>query len=591
MSYLRLVRSNIQQLSETVASVLNVEVAVADKNLTRIAGTGKFYDKLDKNCSEDSLFAKVIKSNDPIINLDRLENCEGCSNKENCTEFANMSHPIRKDGKAIGVVSFASFDREQTQLIRLKKQEYFNMLKETSMIIEQEIKNIEIANKLEKDVADVNEIINCLNKGIIIVNCNKDILHVNSKAVELMDIDLQKDSIIGKNISDFINGIDYKETNEDEVGVWKIKEENYRVIYNINKLAIRDNEFSVMISFDFMKDIINLANTYKGKDNIKFENIIGESDAILKSINKSKKAARTDSTILITGESGTGKELFARSIHNESNRSKGPFVAINCGSIPESLIESELFGYEKGSFTGANVSGKIGKIELAHNGTLFLDEIGDLPLHLQTRLLRVLQERQIERIGATKPIDVNIRIISATNKDLLKKVKNKEFRLDLYYRLNVIPIELPPLKDRDKDVLICSDFIIKKMCKEMNIESKKLSEDVKRLFLEYPWKGNIRELENVIEHGICFSDSKYIDKEHLPDYFIHNKLENIIGENSYKDCLDINKLDGSLDDMLSKFEKDLLDKMIKEYGDTTEGKKIVAEKLKISLPTLYRKLK
>ncbi|MDR7869235.1 MAG: sigma 54-interacting transcriptional regulator [Tissierellaceae bacterium] len=582
MSYLRLIKNKMQNLAETMASVMNVEVAIADKNLTRIVGTGNFYTKLDESCAEDSLFAKVVNSGIPIVNLTRDEHCDDCSNKDVCPEFANMSYPIKSEDEVVGVISFASFDTEQAGIMRFRRNEYFNMLKETAGIVEQELVNIKITNKLIKDVAEVNEIINCLNKGIIILNSDNRIIHINSKALESLDISISTQKVINRDIHEFIQDIKLYDTgNNDLVDLWKINGKETRVMYSINKILLRNNEFSLMISFDNMKDIINIAKTYEKKDKIYFSNIIGNSKAILEAINRSKIAAATDSTILIQGASGTGKELFARSIHNEGLRKDGPFVALNCASIPETLIESELFGYEKGAFTGANTAGKKGKIELAHNGTLFLDEIGDLPLYMQTKLLRVLQERTIDKIGGLEPIDVNIRVISATNKNLKKLVEEGKFRLDLYYRLNIIPINLPELKDREDDVFLCTEYILKNLCFSMNIESKELSEEVKYAFKNYPWLGNIRELENVLEHGLCFSKGRYIELKDLPEYFMDNYRDEGLSHTAY---------DGSLEEMKLEFEKSVIRDMLNKYGNTVDGKKRVAEELNIGLTTLYRKI-
>ena len=587
MSYLRLIKYKMQNLAEVVASVLNVEVAIADRNLTRIVGTGDFYTKLDENCAEDSLFAKVIELGNPIINLTKDEHCMNCSNLKDCPEFANMSYPIRLNNSIIGVISFASFDDKQANTMRIKKDEYYNMLKETAGIVEQEIVNITITNKLKKDVAEVNEIINCINKGIIILNSNNEIIHINSKALQTLNINLSNQKIIERDINDFIKDIKLQDTgNSDIVDCWGINGKDTRVIYNINKMVIGDNEFSLMISFDIMKDIINIAKTYENKEKIYFSNIIGNSKPLLKAINKSKIAAVTDSTILIQGDSGTGKELFARSIHNESFRKDGPFIPINCASIPENLIESELFGYEKGAFTGANPSGKKGKIELANNGTLFLDEIGDLPLYLQTKLLRVLQERSIDKLGGEEPIDVNIRVISATNKNLKELVEKGEFRLDLYYRLNVIPINLPSLKEREEDVFLCSEYILKNLCNRMNKETKVLSVEVKEAFKKYQWPGNIRELENILEHGVCFSKDRYIRLEDLPEYFLEKDLDG----NNYKQNEDLINESKSLEELKLDFEKSIILELLNKYGNTVEGKKIVAKKLNIGLTTLYRKI-
>jgi transcriptional regulator with PAS, ATPase and Fis domain len=585
MSYLRLIQDKMQIWAETVSSAIDVDVSVADKNLTRIIGTGKFYDKIDESCSEDSLFAKVINSGEPNLNLVKGNHCINCSRAETCSEFANMSYPIKIDGEVIGVLSFASFDEEQAHMMILKKDEYFNMLSHNAEMIEKEIIGIKTTNKLKTHITEVNEIINRINKGIIILNSKSQIIHINSSALKTLGINISNQKIIEANINNFIKNIKLQDTgNKDIIGRWEISEKEVRVMYSISEITFRDNEVSLMISFDEMQNIINIAKTYENKNKVFFENIIGDSKLLLESINKSKIAATTDSTILIQGASGTGKELFAKSIHNESLRKDGPFIAINCGSIPENLIESELFGYEKGSFTGASSSGKKGKIELANNGTLFLDEIGDLPLYLQTRLLRVLQERSIDKVGGMEPIDVNIRVISATNKNLRELIQEGKFRLDLFYRLNIIPINLPCLKDREDDIFLCSEYILEKLCSKMNKKRKELSNDVKQQFKNYKWQGNIRELENILEHGVCFSKDEYIKLEDLPDYFFDDKILEL---DDGKLFINENK---TLEELKIEFEKSIISQLIHIHGDTVEGKKIVADKLNIGLTTLYRKM-
>lgn len=590
MSYLRLAQDKMQNLAETVASVLNIEVTIADQNLTRIVGTGDFYTKINQDCAEDSLFAKVIKNGQSIVNLNKNQYCMKCSKKHICPEYANMSYPIKSNKEVVGVISFTSLDPDQANIMKLREKEYFNMLKESSRIVEQELMNIKISNKFKKDVAKVDEIINSLNKGIVILDHNNKIIHINVKALQALKLSPSKDKIIERHINDFIKDIDLTDRgNEEVIDCWKINNKDVKVIYTINKIMMEDGKYSLMVSFDIMSDIINIAKTYEDKEDIFFKDIIGNSKPILEAINKAKIVAGTDSTILLKGASGTGKELFARSIHNESPRKEGPFIAINCGSIPENLIESELFGYEKGAFTGANRKGKKGKIELANNGTLFLDEIGDLPLYLQTRLLRVLQERTIDRLGGKDPIDVNIRVISATHRDLRELVEEGKFRLDLYYRLNVIPIRLPSLKDREDDIFLCSEYIIDKICSKMNIRKKILSNKLRDLFKKHVWPGNIRELENVLEHGICFSTNQYIELKDLPDYFIE---ENLKGEKNIfsRDKLFSIEDNKSLEELKIDFERSVINQFIKEYGNTVEGKKIVAKKLNIGLTTLYRKI-
>ncbi len=227
-----------------------------------------------------------------------------------------------------------------------------------------------------------------------------------------------------------------------------------------------------------------------------------------------KKVAPSSSTVLILGESGTGKEVLARYIHHQSGR-RGEFIAINCAAIPEELLEAELFGYEKGAFTGATRP-KPGKFELASNGTLFLDEIGELPLKLQAKLLRALQEKVIDRLGGDRAIRVNTRIISATNQNLEELVRAGRFREDLYFRLNVIPIHIPPLRERKEDIPLLAEFLISKICKRENLPPKRLSSEVLEAFLAHSWPGNVRELENLLERMIILSEGEVLTLEDLP---------------------------------------------------------------------------
>jgi len=231
-------------------------------------------------------------------------------------------------------------------------------------------------------------------------------------------------------------------------------------------------------------------------------------------IETGRMVSKTNSTVLITGESGTGKELLAQAIHNGSSRSGGPFLAINCGAIPENLLEAELFGYEKGAFTGA-VGRKLGKFELADDGTLFLDEVGELPMSLQVKLLRVLQERMIERLGGAEPISIDVRVIAATNKRLEEEIREKRFREDLYYRLNVVPLQIPPLRARRGDVKTLAEHFLKKYTRQMQKKIDVFSERAVKLLQDYSWPGNIRELENAIERAVVLCTTDKIEFKHL----------------------------------------------------------------------------
>ena len=239
--------------------------------------------------------------------------------------------------------------------------------------------------------------------------------------------------------------------------------------------------------------------------------IIGETQSMLAAKKLARKAARTDSTLLITGESGTGKEVFAQAMHNRSVRRDGPFVKVNCPAIPENLLESELFGFVDGSFTGAMRGGKPGKFELAEGGTIFLDEIGDMSLPMQAKLLTVLQEKEVERIGGTKPIPLNLRIIAATNKDLHKMVREGRFREDLFYRLKVMEIHLPPLRERTEDIPLIVDYLVKKINQKIGSDIQGVTAESLKRMMNYHWPGNVRELENMIEQATNLSEESLID--------------------------------------------------------------------------------
>jgi two-component system, NtrC family, response regulator AtoC len=313
----------------------------------------------------------------------------------------------------------------------------------------------------------------------------------------------------------------------------------------------------------------------------RFDNIIGISQAMQQVFIRMEKVAATDSTILILGASGTGKELVAKAIHYNSPRGEHPFVAINCGAIPADLLESELFGHIKGSFTGA-VADKPGKFELANGGTLFLDEIGNMPLQLQMKLLRVLQEHEFERVGSGKKIRVNIRLISATNIDLQEQVKIGQFREDLYYRLNVIPIHLPPLRERRGDIALLSRYFLDKTCREMKRKPISISAAALQAMEKYPWPGNVRELENVIERTVALTDSSSISCEDLPSDI---SSQYSLGGNS---APEVSQQGIDLNQTMADIERQLIHQAL-ELGQGIKAR--AATLLNINRTTLVEKIK
>lgn len=278
------------------------------------------------------------------------------------------------------------------------------------------------------------------------------------------------------------------------------------------------DELKIIIAKAVEKHQLLSENVYLKKqlrDKFEFANIIGASPAMQQVFALMKRIVKTDSTVLVTGESGTGKEIVAKAIHFNGSRRDRPFIAVHCGAIPENLLESELFGYVRGAFTGANRD-KVGKFEAANGGTIFLDEIGTMPLQLQTKLLRVLQEQEVERVGSTRPIKIDVRIISATNLDLAEEVRKGTFREDLYYRLNVIPLGLPPLRERVEDILPLAKHFLAKYCKEMQRRRMTLATEAVEALEGYRWGGNVRELENVMERVVALTEADTITLHDLP---------------------------------------------------------------------------
>lgn len=353
---------------------------------------------------------------------------------------------------------------------------------------------------------------------------------------------------------------------------------NGKAVGAVGKVLFRDID-ELKYLYEKVSKIEKELNLYKNefkmvnKAKYNLDHIISHSKSIDKLKEFTKKIAQSNSNVLILGESGTGKELFAHAIHNNSKRANSPFIKVNCGAIPSELLESELFGYEEGSFTGAKKGGKIGKFKAADGGTIFLDEIGDLPMNMQVKLLRAIQDKEIEKIGSSHPEKIDVRIIAATNKDLEKMVEEDMFRLDLYYRLNVVNIKIPPLRERKEDINILSKFLIKKISRREGIRVDKISDDTLEYLKRYNWPGNVRELENILERAINFLDGETIIKpKHLP-----SKITGIMEDKQIK----------TLKSALEEVEKrTIIDSLMITNGNKT----LAAKELGISRTSLYEKV-
>ncbi|WP_432792168.1 sigma-54 dependent transcriptional regulator PrdR [Peptacetobacter hiranonis] len=446
--------------------------------------------------------------------------------------------------------------------------------------------------QLEEYGITLKYIIGHIKEGICAVNDEGIVILWNSFMEERYGI--KSDEIVGRPISDFLEDTICERVLRRRIGISGVystykKQDMYGLVhanpifFGGEFVGVVCTELDVTearnLSFELEKTnekLKYLQDEVKNLSNGVFEGILGKSDKIEKAKAIAKQVAKTSSSIFIWGESGTGKEVFSRAIHEQSGR-KGAFVPVNCSAIPAELFESEFFGYESGAFTGANKKGKSGIFELAKDGTVFLDEIADLPLNMQAKLLRVLQEKEVRRVGGEKTIKINPRIISATNKDLEKMVKEEKFREDLYYRLNVVEIKIPPLRERKEDIGILLHYFLDEMCRENGKPRMTLSKEAYKILENYRWKGNIRELKNTVENMVVLSDSSIIEKDAIPSYIVES-AKNSTDDEDYPL------------DLTSAIEK-LEIKNITKALEMSKGNKAKAAKiLNIPRTTLYYKL-
>jgi len=440
------IKEDIQNIAEAISSALKVDVTIADGNLERVAGTGKYTDEVGLVIQPMSAFAAAIKEKREYIIEDPGKNdlCKQCMSRLSCKEFAEVCCPIELDGKAIGVIGLIALDEKQGENIKQNKSELMTFLKKMSELIAGKIKGETKSRELEREKHKIEALFDMVDKAVVATNEDGQIEKYNMKFASMFAVDTD---IRGQYLKKLLNFLE--ESNYKGRETFFYEKSNVRGVYTIGSITYKTDLIGHMFEFiDSNAAIKNFNDMTENSYKISFNDILGNSEAIEQTRNKAGIAAKSPSTLLITGESGTGKELFARAIHNNSDRSEQPFIAVNCGAIPDNLLESELFGYEEGAFTGAKKGGRIGKFEVANKGTIFLDEVGDMSLLLQVKLLRVLQERELERIGSNKRLKLDVRVICATNKNLEDMVSHGLFRSDLFFRLNVIPIQVPALRER-----------------------------------------------------------------------------------------------------------------------------------------------
>ena len=589
-SKLNAIQKDAQRVAEAISASLELETEIVDETLTIVAGTGRYQNLIGlKEESGDPqagyIYGRVVTEGKAEIVEDAPNDPRYDPSVHNGTtnELAEICYPIISQGKVLGVIGLVAFTEAQRRLLLKRKDQLLDFVHRMADLLASKAIETETLQHITLVSKQLRTIIESIDNGILAIDHQGTIKDCNQIGANL--IGRNKRDIIGKHISKIWagspilnvlksgNGYDWREES------YQAANHNMHFMVTVKPVVLENEIMGVVASFRDTADV-----RQKAYDMIVTVQRVG-SDAIwgeslqMQILRKTVlQVAKSNATVLITGETGTGKGLVASAIHHSGPRLAGPFISVNCGAIPDTLIESELFGYSDGAFSGARKGGKPGKFELADKGTIFLDEIGDMPLRLQPKLLHVIQTKLVERLGGIRPIPVNTRVIASTNRNLEKMIAEREFRQDLFFRFNVIPLHIPPLRVRTGDILILLDRLLEKYCRNEGKTLKGVSDEVKDLFLSYSWPGNVRELENTVEYMASMETEEIITMNSVP-----SRIK--------RDRPDKASPDMSLNDLVQRYEKNLLEQRLAEIGNLPGRKEKLAEMLQVSRATLYRKMK
>jgi transcriptional regulator with PAS, ATPase and Fis domain len=553
-----------------VKNCVNSEVE-SNKGLNLHVG-GRFREEFNGNTS----ISTAIIENKPISLIKEEHYCNSYH------EYATLSAPIYDGDKILGLLSIIGFgDKTNDHTL--------GMLAASARAISIGLESEKTNQELKVRYKYENAIVESITDGLLIVDKDGFVNYLNQIGAEILCVDR------GKSIGMHLNQVvDFKPVILDVLATGKGYVDKEFIVKNAagtklhfikTAVPIKDENGNVVIvvdTFRKIKRVHKLVNEMTGAySNFNFSDIVGSSRKLEECVNTAKIAASSMSNVLITGESGTGKELIAHSIHSFGSRNRQPFVTINCGAIPRELLESELFGYEAGSFTGASIKGRIGKFELADGGTIFLDEIGEMPIDMQVKLLRVIQDRKITRIGSNNVFDVDVRILTATNKNLHDLCKKGLFREDLYYRINVLNVHLPPLRERKSDIPELIEHFLINLCRQLNKHVYEVSNNAMKVIMEYDWPGNIRELENVLERAVNICQGNSITEKELDGYL--NVLNEQVGYRAYE----TKKLEIEVEPLEILEKRAIQNALHVANGNIT----VTANLLKVTRNTIYNKMK
>lgn len=576
------IQETVERYAEIISKIAFVDVEVVDRRLFRVAGTGMFKAHVNEDMSSAGYtYSRVLETGERQIIYEPGKDpvCDQCPQKGVCGEEIEIAMPVRLGEEIIGVIGLVGNSKSRKRMILRNEKLYLDLIEQISDFIAGKAAEVEDSKDRMALLGAIDHAINHMDQGVLLMGNDGTVAIANDYARRR----LKEEDPVGKKAVIVPTGDTMNHRKEYRLSMGK---RELSVLGEVYRVPGFTNQYSSVLLFEDTRDVqkryYEMTATVR---TVKVDNIVGSSPATMRMKEDIARIAGSTSTVLITGESGTGKEMVATAIWDLSGRKKNRFVAINCAAIPEALLESELFGYVKGAFTGADPNGRMGKFELADKGTIFLDEIGDMPLYLQAKLLRVLQERTIIRIGSNQVIPIDVRVIAATNKDLKEMIREKKFREDLYYRLNVIPLKIPPLRERKEDIEELTDYFAGRYAGLLGKTVRHITESVRRALAACPWRGNVRELENVVEFMVnMMGEDGVLDERTLPRDFWDDAEEEQVRK------AELQPEDGELIVPLKELERLEIEKALRICGSTTDGKKEAAARLGIGVATLYRKL-
>ena len=573
----------MQEVVLSIATQVGLEVTIVDENLVRVAGSGAYQSSVAEQLPTSCSFGDILHSRTPSFVTEPRQDakCLWCQKRHLCQESGHLALPLIVQDRPVGVIALVAFGDQQRQELLKRQDELLRFLRHMARLVSLAWQNDISTQELRQAKDWLAGIVDAVEEGILAIDAEERIICCNHAASTILRFSRE---VVGETLSSLVPQaplLDVIKTKQGytnrEVIIGK-RHSAFSVMSSAAPLfsgealvgavaMIRSSESVHRIAYDLSERQPDLA----------IERIMGHHPSLQEAKRTALMAAAGHAAVLLLGESGTGKELFARAIHHHSPRSGGPFVAVNCAALPEDLLESELFGYEEGAFTGARRGGKPGKFELAAGGTLFLDEVSDCSLQLQAKLLRALDTGELQRVGSTRTVRSDVRVVSATNRDPEALVRHGEFREDLFYRLSVIPITIPPLRSRTGDIPLLADAFIHQHSEKMGRQSPQVSGEFMERLSSHPWPGNVRELENVIQYALHMGSGPLLGVEHLPPRLKSSQTP----------------APSPLSRALSskEWETEAIKRGLQELGHTPGAKALIAKRLGISRSTVYRRIK